>query len=60
MAPEHQRLSRYATMEFQDIYELPVAQFANSESHLYLWVPNALIAEGLETMKRWDLHTKRI
>jgi len=58
MAPEHQRLSRYSTMEFQDIYELPVAQLAEPQSHLYLWVPNALIAEGLETMKRWGFTYK--
>jgi len=53
MAPEHRRLRRYATMKLQDILELPVPQLAKPESHLYLWVPNALIMEGLEVMKRW-------
>lgn len=53
MAPEHRRLARYPTLSFQEIYELPVAQLAAERSHLYLWVPNALLAEGLETMKRW-------
>ena len=58
MAPEHRRLSRYPTMKLQDIMELPVAQLAASESHLYLWVPNALILEGLEVMKRWGFTYK--
>lgn len=42
----------------EEIYELPVAQVAGTRSHLYLWVPNALLAEGLETMKRWGFEYK--
>jgi N6-adenosine-specific RNA methylase IME4 len=53
MAPEHRRLSRYVTMTLEEIMELPVAQLALPQSHLYLWVPNALILEGLEVMRRW-------
>lgn len=53
MAPEHKRLLRYPTMSFDEIGELPVARIAKPQSHLYLWVPNALIAEGLEVMRRW-------
>jgi len=58
MAPEHRRLSRYATMTLDDIYELPVATIAAERSHLYLWCPNALLDEGLETMKRWGFTYK--
>lgn len=58
MAPEHRRLSRYATMTLQDIMELPVPQLADTNAHLYLWVPNALILEGLEVMKRWGFTYK--
>jgi N6-adenosine-specific RNA methylase IME4 len=58
MAPEHKRLRRYATMTHGDILELPVAQLASAQSHLYLWVPNALIREGLEVMKRWGFTYK--
>ncbi len=58
MAPEHRRLSRYATMTFDDILELPVAQLANSTAHLYLWIPNALVANGLEVMERWGFTYK--
>ncbi|WP_298271519.1 MT-A70 family methyltransferase [Geobacter sp.] len=53
MAPEHQRLLRYPTMELEEIMELPVPMLAAPQSHLYLWVPNALLAEGLEVMRRW-------
>jgi N6-adenosine-specific RNA methylase IME4 len=58
MAPEHKRLLRYSTMPMQEIMELPVAQLARKQSHLYLWVPNALILEGLEVMKRWGFTYK--
>jgi N6-adenosine-specific RNA methylase IME4 len=58
MAPEHKRLSRYATMTLQEIMELPVAQLTQPKSHLYLWVPNALVLEGLEVMKRWGFDYK--
>ena len=58
MAPEHQRLLRYPTMTLEEILDLPVGRFAAANSHLYLWVPNALIAEGLEVMKRWGFTYK--
>jgi len=58
MAPEHRRLSRYATMTLQDIIGLPVAQLVLPRSHLYLWVPNALILEGLEVMCGWGFTYK--
>lgn len=58
VAPEHKRLMRYPTLTQQDICELPVAQLAEAKAHLYLWVPNALIAEGLEVMKRWGFTYK--
>lgn len=58
MAPEHKRLARYPTMTFEEIMELPVAQLALPRSHLYLWVPNALVLEGLEVMRRWGFTYK--
>lgn len=58
MAPEHKRLLRYPTMSLDEIAELPVARIAKPNSHLYLWVPNALLAEGLEVMKRWGFTYK--
>lgn len=58
MAPEHRRLSRYATMSHEEIMELPVSQVVLPQAHLYLWVPNALILEGLEVMRRWGFTYK--
>lgn len=53
VAPEHRRLHRYRTMSNAEIVALPVGDLAEAKSHLYLWVPNALIAEGMEAMRRW-------
>jgi N6-adenosine-specific RNA methylase IME4 len=58
MAPEHRRLRRYSTMTLEEIMELPVARIAAPRSHLYLWVPNALVAEGLQVMSRWGFTYK--
>jgi N6-adenosine-specific RNA methylase IME4 len=58
MAPEHKRLARYGTMELDEIKQLPVPLVAKSAAHLYLWVPNALIHEGLDVMKAWGFTYK--
>ena len=60
MAPEHKRLSRYPTMNLEDIKSLPVSNLCNNPAHLYLWVPNALLTEGLEVMKSWGFKYKTI
>jgi len=58
VAPEHRRLSRYATLTLDDIKQLPVAQVAADVAHLYLWVPNALLPEGLAVMQAWGFRYK--
>ena len=58
MAPEHKRLSRYGTMKLEDIQQLPVATLADDTAHLYLWVPNALLPEGLRVMEAWGFQYK--
>ncbi|CAO3407573.1 MT-A70 family methyltransferase [Azospirillum largimobile] len=58
MAPEHRRLSRYGTMTVEDICALPVADIAAPTAHLYLWVPNALLPEGLQVMRSWGFEYK--
>lgn len=58
MAPEHKRLLRYPTMELQEIINLPVSKLAAAQSHLYLWVPNALLEEGLKVMRAWGFTYK--
>lgn len=58
MAPEHKRLSRYPTMTLDEICDLPVEAIAAPRSHLYLWVPNALLPEGLRVMDQWGFKYK--
>jgi N6-adenosine-specific RNA methylase IME4 len=58
MAPEHRRLSRYPTLTLPDIKALPVGAFMRPASHLYLWVPNALLSDGLEVMQSWGFTYK--
>jgi N6-adenosine-specific RNA methylase IME4 len=58
IAPEHRRLSRYGTMDLEEIMALPVAQVVEEPAHLYLWVPNALLPEGLAVMKAWGFNYK--
>ncbi len=58
MAPEHQRLLRYPTMTLNEICEMPIKNVASANAHLYLWVPNALLSDGLEVMKNWGFTYK--
>lgn len=58
IAPEHHRLNRYGTMTLDDIKALPVEAAAEDTAHLYLWVPNALLPEGLAVMAAWGFKYK--
>ena len=58
VAPEHKRLNRYGTMTLDEIKGLPVSRVAAETSHLYLWVPNALLPEGLAVMAAWGFKYK--
>lgn len=58
VAPEHRRLSRYGTLTLEQIQALPVERAAAVVSHLYLWVPNALLPEGIAVMQAWGFHYK--
>jgi N6-adenosine-specific RNA methylase IME4 len=53
VAPEHRRLDRYSTMSLDEIKALPVGDATAKDSHLYLWVPNALLLEGIEVLQAW-------
>lgn len=53
VAPEHRRLDRYSTMTLDDIKGLPVEDCVSENAHLYLWVPNALLPDGLAVMEAW-------
>jgi N6-adenosine-specific RNA methylase IME4 len=58
MAPEHKRLSRYPTLTLQEVKDLPVEAIADDRAHLYLWLPNALLSEGLQVMDNWGFKYK--
>lgn len=58
IAPEHKRLARYPTLELEEICSLPVKDHIDARAHCYLWVPNALLPEGLTVMKRWGFEYK--
>jgi N6-adenosine-specific RNA methylase IME4 len=58
VAPEHKRLARYPTMELPDICALPVAEHLEDTAHCYLWVPNALLPDGLKVLSAWGFEYK--
>jgi N6-adenosine-specific RNA methylase IME4 len=58
VAPEHRRLSRYDTMTLEEIKALPIREVAATPAHLYLWVPNALLPEGLAVLAAWGFQYK--
>lgn len=58
MAPEHKRLSRYSTITLDEIKEISVSTACAEQCHLYLWVPNALLHEGLDVMDAWGFTYK--
>lgn len=53
VAPEHRRLDRYSTMPLEAIISLDVKPVLAPNAHLYLWVPNALLPDGLKVMEGW-------
>jgi N6-adenosine-specific RNA methylase IME4 len=58
VAPEHHRLGRYDTMTLEEIKAIPVGHVVSARSHCYLWVPNALLREGLDVMEAWGFSYK--
>ena len=58
VAPEHKRLARYPTMTMDEICALPVAAHLEDRAHCYMWVPNALLPEGLRVLEAWGFSYK--
>ena len=50
----------YETMNSKDIYALPVSEITMDQAHLYLWVTNPFLAEGLEVCKSWGFDYKTL
>ncbi len=58
IAPENRKNSRYTTLTTQDIKEMPIKDITTEVAHLYLWVPNALLQDGLDVMREWGFTYK--
>lgn len=50
----------YSTMLFDDIKKLPIPKITDREAHLYLWVTNPFLAEGLELCSTWGFEYKTL
>src|SRR5207237_6803818 len=46
------------TLALEEIQALPVGELALPQAHLYLWCPNALLAEGLAVLAAWGFAYK--
>ena len=58
VAPEHRRLTRYDTLSVTEIAELPIRNHMVDVAHCYLWVPNALLPDGLLVLDAWGFEYK--
>ena len=56
----HSAESRYNVMSLDAIKNLPVNNIAEDNSHLYMWVTNPFISEGLEVCKSWGFEYKTL
>jgi N6-adenosine-specific RNA methylase IME4 len=45
-------------MGLAEILSLPVQPLLTGTAHLYLWVPNALLPEGLQVLQAWGFQYK--
>ena len=45
-------------MKLADIMAIPVSEVLEEKAHLYLWIPNALLPEGLRVMQAWGFEYK--
>lgn len=56
--PQHENINQYPSLSLSEIMEIPVPLAIKDNSHLYLWVPNALLLEGLKVMRAWGFTYK--
>ena len=62
VAPEHGRLHRYKTMPLDQICSLgpQVLDLSDPKSHLYVWVPGALLPWGLRVVAAWGFDYSQV
>ncbi len=46
-------IQHYDLMPLERIKAMPVSDLCAENAHLYLWVPNGLLQEGLDVVKAW-------
>lgn len=46
-------IKHYDLMSLERIKQMPIAEFVDDNAHLYLWVTNSNIDQGLEVVKAW-------
>jgi N6-adenosine-specific RNA methylase IME4 len=46
----------YPLMKVKEIAALPVASLSQDDSHLYLWVTNNFLPDGIDVMRAWGYH----
>lgn len=56
----HSAESVYDVMSIEDIKNMPVQDISEDQSHLYLWVTNPFIQEGLDVCKAWGFEYKTL
>ena len=56
----HRARVTYGTMSQHELLNMPVGLWAEDNAHLYLWVTNAFMAEGLQIVKAWGFEFKTI
>ena len=50
----------YPTMKIEEIKNLNIKNITEDQAHLYLWVTNPFIKEGLEICKEWGFEYKTL
>ena len=50
----------YPTMSTDDICNMPIKDLTDDKAHLYLWVTNPFIADGLRVCKEWGFEYKTL
>ena len=48
----------YPVMTTEDLYKVPVKHLVEENGHMYLWITNAFILEGMLLMKHWGFVQK--
>lgn len=50
----------YETMSTDEICSMPIRDIVNDKAHLYLWVTNPFISDGLRVCREWEFEYKTL